>query len=248
MAKSPRVFIGSSSETAQFATALSERIGFHGKKEKIEIDVWHQNMFLPGKSFIDTLIETKCDFAILVFGRDDTLTYRGKRYFAPRDNILFECGLFFGKLGKERVFIVAPHDYQIKIPSDLAGLSMVNYNESSDKNPFQDADVPGLKIAGVINKRFPLLSSQSESTPIQQHNANTNDKLANAIAPTLPINNENTSTIDTISSNKNASMLALLIKRQKVNQSDLTEFLRKHYITDIDYAFLIELLMKSGEA
>ena len=47
---------------------------------------------------------------------------------SPRDNVLFECGLFIGKIGRNRTFIVYDSEKEIKIPSDLAGVSMATFN------------------------------------------------------------------------------------------------------------------------
>ena len=45
----------------------------------------------------------------------------------PRDNALFELGLFMGHLGRERTFVVRPQGDTVKIPSDLAGVTSAPY-------------------------------------------------------------------------------------------------------------------------
>jgi predicted nucleotide-binding protein len=45
----------------------------------------------------------------------------------PRDNVVFELGLFIGALGRRRVFVVIPRGAEIKIPTDLLGLTPISY-------------------------------------------------------------------------------------------------------------------------
>ena len=45
----------------------------------------------------------------------------------PRDNVIFELGLLMGALGRERVFILKPRNVDIRIPSDLLGVTWLDY-------------------------------------------------------------------------------------------------------------------------
>jgi predicted nucleotide-binding protein len=45
---------------------------------------------------------------------------------SPRDNVVFEAGLFGGALGIRRTFIL--HATGSKLPSDLLGLTSVRYD------------------------------------------------------------------------------------------------------------------------
>ena len=47
-----------------------------------------------------------------------------------RDNVYFELGLFMGSIGPERCFIVMPRNEAFHLPSDLAGITPVDYNSS----------------------------------------------------------------------------------------------------------------------
>lgn len=67
------------------------------------------------------------DFAVLVLTPDDTVTSRRLEQPAPRDNCIFELGLFMGALGRNRTYIVKPRDSDIKIPTDLLGLTPLTY-------------------------------------------------------------------------------------------------------------------------
>jgi predicted nucleotide-binding protein len=78
-------------------------------------------MFPPGKSNLESLVETAAtlDFAALVLTPDDLIESKGKTMNSPRDNVLFELGLFMGRLGRDRTFVVYNRDVPIKLPSAL---------------------------------------------------------------------------------------------------------------------------------
>src|SRR5215212_8664748 len=90
--------------------------------------------FNPGVSTLDRLVELtrEVDFAAFVFAQDDWTsnpadgTTPGQA--SPRDNVVFEAGLFGGALGMRRTFIL--HARGAKLPSDLLGLTCVRYDEA----------------------------------------------------------------------------------------------------------------------
>lgn len=88
------------------------------------------------------------DFGIMIFAKDDITTVRGEEFETPRDNVLFEYGLFLGRVGSDKAFIVAEEG--IKLPSDLLGVTHVFYNTEHNPNgelvPTSNLEVrPGLK-------------------------------------------------------------------------------------------------------
>lgn len=88
------------------------------------------------------------DFGIMIFAKDDITTVRGEEFETPRDNVLFEYGLFLGRVGSDKAFIVAEEG--IKLPSDLLGVAHVFYNTEHNPNgelvPTSNLEVrPGLK-------------------------------------------------------------------------------------------------------
>jgi len=115
----PFVFIGSSSEGLGIAKAVQKNLEY-----VCETQVWHQGLFGLSEGPMESLIEAydKFDFAILILTPDDLIVSRGETKQSPRDNVLFELGLFIGGLGRQRVFIVADRTIDIKLPSDLAGI------------------------------------------------------------------------------------------------------------------------------
>jgi hypothetical protein len=87
--------------------------------------VWTQGVFELGNSYLESLIKEldKADFAILVLTEDDITISRNQQTVSPRDNVLFELGLFMGRLGRSRSFFVYDKSKDIKLPSDLSGIS-----------------------------------------------------------------------------------------------------------------------------
>jgi Predicted nucleotide-binding protein containing TIR-like domain len=128
----PALFVGSSSEGLDFARAVRALLD-----EDAEVTLWKEGLFDVGSTFIDSLIKAlpRFDFAVLMLTADDLLTSREVTTLGPRDNVLFELGLFMGRLGRERTFVVRPRGDQIKIPSDLAGLTTATYDwPRADRN------------------------------------------------------------------------------------------------------------------
>ncbi len=128
----PSVFIGSSSEGVEVAMKLQTSLTSYA-----EATVWHQGVFGLGVGTLETLVDAapKFDFAVLVLTPDDLIDSRGVQSNAPRDNVLFELGLFMGVLGRTRTFILTTDSRDLKLPSDLAGVATARYSkERNDGN------------------------------------------------------------------------------------------------------------------
>src|SRR6187200_3771169 len=126
----PRIFLGSSAQQEKLLRALTR-----GLEDIADVDPW-TTVFNPGVSALDRLVELtrEVDFAAFVFAQDDWTT-RGASPGAasgqasPRDNVVFEAGLFGGALGMRRTFIL--HASGAKLPSDLLGLTCIRYGEAT---------------------------------------------------------------------------------------------------------------------
>src|SRR3954452_21575774 len=120
----PRIFLGSSGEQAKLLKALAR-----GLSEVADVEPW-TTTFNPGRSTLDRLVELsrEVDFAAFVFAQDDWTTTDPSQsgQASPRDNVVFEAGLFGGALGIRRTFIL--HATGSKLPSDLLGLTAVRYD------------------------------------------------------------------------------------------------------------------------
>lgn len=119
-----RVFIGSSAEGLAVAEAIQV-----GLDHVAEVTLWTQDNFPPGSTTIESLVQTapSFDYAVIVMTADDVLIKRGAKYRAPRDNLIFELGLFTGVAGRARTFLVFPRDEPIEFPSDLAGVTKLDF-------------------------------------------------------------------------------------------------------------------------
>lgn len=129
--RKPKVFIGSSSEGLRIAEHIQL-----GLEHNVEATIWSQGVFGLSKGNLENLVaaSTDYDFAILVLTPDDLTTKRGQSENSPRDNVLFELGLFMGALGRQKTFMVHCRDIQLDLPSDLAGVTAATFVNRQDNN------------------------------------------------------------------------------------------------------------------
>ncbi|MCH7726625.1 MAG: nucleotide-binding protein, partial [Planctomycetes bacterium] len=127
----PRMFIGSSVEGKDIAEMIQL-----GLEYDVETTIWHQGVFGLSQGSLEALVAAanEFDFAALVLTPDDLKTKRGADIGNPRDNVVFELGLFMGALGRERTFIVYNRDIDLELPTDLAGVTPATFAERMDGN------------------------------------------------------------------------------------------------------------------
>jgi len=127
----PRIFLGSSGKQEKLLQELTR-----GLEDVARVEPWTTS-FNPGTTTMERLLELtrEVDFAAFVFAQDDwtsdgphTSALPGSGQASPRDNVVFEAGLFGGVLGMRRTFIL--HSSGSKLPSDLLGLTTVRYDEA----------------------------------------------------------------------------------------------------------------------
>ena len=128
----PRIFLGSSGKQEKLLEDLTR-----GLEDIADVEPWTTS-FNPGTTTLERLLELtrEVDFAAFVFAQDDWTTGgppapagAPSGQASPRDNVVFEAGLFGGALGMRRTFIL--HAGGAKLPSDLLGLTCVRYEEAT---------------------------------------------------------------------------------------------------------------------
>ena len=128
----PRIFLGSSGQQEKLLQALTR-----GLEDIARVDPWTTS-FNPGTTTLERLLELtrEVDFAAFVFAQDDWTSASpgasspaGAGQASPRDNVVFEAGLFGGVLGMRRTFIL--HANGAKLPTDLLGLTSIRYGETT---------------------------------------------------------------------------------------------------------------------
>lgn len=127
----PRVFIASSSESKEIIDCISNNL----LSTSVELIPWTRpGLFQPSTHTIETLEKStkEVDFAIILITPDDVIRSRKEEFDAPRDNVVFETGLFMGALERRRVFMLESTETKIKIPSDLSGLTTMRYKNSEE--------------------------------------------------------------------------------------------------------------------
>jgi predicted nucleotide-binding protein len=110
--------------------SVAQEIQLGIKHDPIKVRPWNTpGVFGPGGIPVDDLINEvdASDFAAFVFGLDDKVFSRKEEYDAPRDNVIFELGLFIGRPDRNRSFIIKDQHADIKIPTDLLGVTPITY-------------------------------------------------------------------------------------------------------------------------
>ena len=120
----PSVFIGSSKESLEVARKLSLLLA-----PTVTSNIWDEGFFSLNESSFDALLRKSAlyDAGIILLTKDDTSLIRGKKNLTPRDNTIFEAGLFYGRLGKGRTFLVVEEG--VKLPSDIIGITILYFKK-----------------------------------------------------------------------------------------------------------------------
>lgn len=128
----PRLFIASTVE----AIRVVEDIKLNLDHSDIEVTLWSEpEAFQAGSYTLESLeqhVKTH-DFGLAIMTADDIVISREIEASAPRDNVIFELGLFMGHLGKERTLFAFPKGQRSKLASDLQGVTPLHYKDEDGK-------------------------------------------------------------------------------------------------------------------
>jgi len=149
----PTVFIGSSSEGLEIATALKSAL-----PPDLEVLLWTEDIFSLGEDTLTSLLKfvSVFDFGVLVLTGDDLV--KSRSFFsspAPRDNVILELGLFMGALGRRRAFpvVAPPKKGRLKLPSDLLGNTDLRLPATIHDDLAEAVKEPADKLAAAILER-----------------------------------------------------------------------------------------------
>lgn len=122
----PRIFIGSSREGYSIAEVIKNELS-----DFAECQLWDEGFFEPNKSSFESLSEASVlfDFAILLASGEDLQLKRGTIEKIARDNVVFEFGLYIGRLGRNRSFFIK--EKNLDLPSDLYGITLNEYKKET---------------------------------------------------------------------------------------------------------------------
>lgn len=152
-----KVFVGSSSEAREVAEIFCKILN----DDNISMIPW---WLAPEFSVMDSTLDGLMnavefyDFAFLILSPDDVIASRGARQTGVRDNVIFEFGLFLGKLGRRRVFAVtqAPGSAKkLKIPSDLQGISIPRFAKGDSRDLLASANTAAQEFRKIVKREGP---------------------------------------------------------------------------------------------
>jgi predicted nucleotide-binding protein len=154
--ESPILFIGSSKESLGVADALAATLRAETASSNLQttVQVWSKGVFGASSFPVDDL-EAQLgisDFAVLVGAGEDQVISRGVQADAPRDNVIFELGLFMGALSRGRTFLLVPRGAKVKIPTDLLGLTPLLY-DSGEADISQAVKPAAHELLDIVSKK-----------------------------------------------------------------------------------------------
>ena len=104
--------------------------------------------FAAGATILDELHKASrsCIGAIMLLTKDDDVTAGEETFAAPRDNVIFEMGLFMEAKGRERVLVV--REQGAKMPADIGGGIYLSLRDRDDISPIQ------ARLLDFVDKRL----------------------------------------------------------------------------------------------
>ncbi len=136
------VFLAYSSKARATANDIQKFLSDRG----VSVLDWEIH-FAPGSTIMDELLQASrsCLGAIMLLTKDDNFLGE-ESYAAPRDNVIFEMGLFMEGKGRERVLVV--REEGAKMPADIGGGIYLSLKDRNDIAPIQ------MRLLDFIEKRI----------------------------------------------------------------------------------------------
>jgi hypothetical protein len=161
----PSIFIGSSSEGLDIAREVELQL-----LPVADVNLWANGIFVLGEGTLESLVNAlaRFDFAIMVLSPDDLLETRGQNFTSPRDNVLFELGLFMGRLGRRRTIIMNEEGAPLKLPSDLNGITRATYAKRENQLLSVAVSPACTKIINAVRSQGQFVPGASTDTRAEQ--------------------------------------------------------------------------------
>ena len=147
----PSIFVASSGEARSHLEKICDELA----DDPFELTPWtKKGIFRPSSDTFGELVQfgQQVDFAIIIVTTDDLGESRDEDFFMARDNVWLELGLFVGSLGRYRTFIVTENDINLKIPSDLFGITRLVFNDIDELVEVVDLIRQQVQEHGVIHR------------------------------------------------------------------------------------------------
>jgi len=163
----PRVFIGSSTSALEVARNVQAHL-----ESVANVTIWRDlsGAHTMGKTIIEAILDIieQYDFAVMIFAVDDQINRSNDTVFVPRDNVVFELGLFMAKLGRDRTFVLKEMGVDIHVATDLSGLVTANYDGRNTNNLRAILSTPCVQIRETINALGIKPQDNIENAPLVQ--------------------------------------------------------------------------------
>jgi CRP/FNR family transcriptional regulator, cyclic AMP receptor protein len=155
----PRIFVISSSESLPVAEEIYKILD----SNEINIQTWDRGTFgvsdYPISSLMDAIEAS--DFTISVVRADDVIISRGEQRNVPRDNVNLEYGISLGVLGRSRSVLLVCAGDDVKLASDLTGLTTYRFRNSTKEEMKRTVRKACLDLKEHIELEGPFLGRRA---------------------------------------------------------------------------------------
>jgi hypothetical protein len=128
------IFIGSSTESLKIAETVKRILEVGGE---IDCTIWNDGVFEYNKSFLESLsnVSYSFDFGIMIATKDDIALIKKSARDIPRDNVIFEYGLFLGVMGNFRTLLL--QEKGANLPTDLLGYTTPRFDSRFNEDQWE---------------------------------------------------------------------------------------------------------------
>jgi SAM-dependent methyltransferase len=163
---SSNVFVASTKEAMDSSWLVeSLRLVEERLENKVGLVPW-TSAFDPGDMTAEALVAhaKTMGAAVVVLTGDDATESRGEGYCSPRDNLIFEAGIFISQLGLGRVLLLS--EQAAKMPSDLLGVTLKLF-----KGPDESGQMTDVKMRSLANAISEFIERAVRETELVEDNA-----------------------------------------------------------------------------